>query len=181
MLIEVLGLLADANKISFMVFHTHSPGWLGEFCRSVSLTVVLLLTPVYLSAETEIPVLTTDTELATAGYYQLSWQPGIAGASYKKLHYELQQASDKTFSSARTIYSGPDQASVISGRENGAYYYRVRTIAANRPVGQWSKSVLVTVQHHSLQKAWLFFIAGVVVFALTLVFIVTSSAIKQRG
>lgn len=165
-----------------MVFLTHSLEWLGECCRRVGgVMLILLLIPVYLSAETEIPVLTTDTELATAGYYQLSWQPGMAGASNKNLHFELQKSNHQSFQTARTIYRGPDQASVISGQPNGNYYYRVRAIYSNDYVSDWSEAVLVKVKHHSLQRAWVFFITGAFVFLITLIFIIASASNKNRG
>ena len=164
-----------------MVYLTHSLEWLGECCRTVSLAVLLLLslTPVYLSAETNIPVLTTDTQLVTAGYYQLSWQPGLVGASNKVTGFELQRSATKSFRLIKTIYRGPDRASVISGRPDGVYYYRVRAIYSDQTISGWSKPVQVRVQHHSLQKAWLFFTAGALVFVITLLFIVVSSYRKD--
>jgi len=164
-----------------MVFHTHSLGWLGEFCRKVSVVfLVLLLTPVYLSADTEIPVLTSDTQLASAGYYQLSWQPGTVGASNKNSSYELQQSVDKSFKIIKSLYIGPDHASVISGMSNGQYFYRVRKVYVDRSSSAWSNAVMVSVQHHSLYKAWAFFFAGAVVFLFTLFFIVFASKRENR-
>lgn len=159
-----------------MLFHTHDLNWLGECCRSVGIFVLLMTSalPVCLSAETDLPVLTTDTQLATAGYYQLSWQPGVAWVSNKSPQFELQQATDEQFQSVNTLYRGPDRASVISGMVNGDYYYRLRLIESNTASSAWSKSVLVRVRHHSLQKAWLFFAAGAIVFLMTLSFIVLS-------
>lgn len=160
-----------------MLFITHSLVWLGECCRVMKycISLAFFIVPVCLSAETELPVLATDTNLATAGYYQLSWQPGIAGASNKNIHFEVQQARDLSFHSSKTIYRGPDQASVISGQPNGDYFYRVRVKYTQQVMGEWSKPVLVKVQHHPLKKAWLFFIAGAIVFTITFIFIVYSS------
>lgn len=164
-----------------MLFYPHSLGWSGECCRIVGIAVVslLCLTSVCLSAETEIPVLATDTQLATAGYYQLSWHPGVAGASNKNFQFELQQSTDPEFRSSRNVYHGPDRASVISGQPNGSYYYRVRGLLSGQPVTEWSQSIVVQVQHHSLQKAWLFFVAGAIVFFITLVFIILSARNKH--
>ena len=166
-----------------MISFPHSLEWLGECCRMMKRMVfcALFMVPVCLSAETNIPVLTTDTKLATAGYYQLSWQPGVTGALNKKPHFELQQSTDKTFRLIKTIYRGPDRASVISGQPDGEYYYRVRSVNPEISSGGWSKPVLVKVQHHSLQKAWLFFIAGAIVFFITLSFIVSSARSYDRG
>lgn len=164
-----------------MAFHTNNLGWLGESCRKVSLALLILLfTPVYLSAETEIPVLTTDTKLATAGYFQLSWQPGATGATNKIFHFELQQSKDRSFFASHSIYLGSDRASVISGKSNGDYFYRVRSIDSPAVKSDWSNTIHVSVQHHSLLKAWLFFSAGGIVFLFTLVFIVSSASNGNR-
>ena len=165
-----------------MLSLTHSLGWLGEWCRATKCFIfpVLFLVPVCLSAETVLPVLTTDKQLATAGYYQLSWQPGVAGASSKISYFELQQSSNRQFRLIKTVYRGPDHASVISGKPNGKYYYRVRTVFANQLSSGWSKPVLVEVRHHSLHKAWLFFSAGALVFLITLAFTVISSRRRKE-
>lgn len=164
-----------------MVFPTHSRGWLGECCRWVRVVVFLLLsfTPVSLSANSEIPVLTTDSTLATAGYYQLSWQPGLTGASNKKHIYQLQQSHHSNFSQAKTLYRGPDLASVISGQMDGVYYYRVRYSDHNGIISPWSATQAVQVQHHTLSRALLFFIAGALVFLGLLIFILTGA--RRQG
>lgn len=122
-----------------------------------------------------MPVLTTDAKLATAGYYQLSWQPEITAASNKNPHFELQQSPDETFQLVKIVYRGPDQASVISGQTDGDYYYRVRKIYSDATYGKWSTPVHVKVQHHSMQKALLFFTSGAIVFLMILSFIVFST------
>ena len=169
--------LEDANLILLMLFHTHSLGWLGE-CRRMARIVVLVLlsyAPACLSADTVLPVLTTDTRLASAGYYQLSWQPGVAGALNKKISFELQQSNEPSFKTVTTVYRGPDRASVVSGQPDGDYFYRIRQVNPSQSSSDWSKPILVKVQHHSLRKAWLFFVAGASVFFMTLFFIVAAA------
>ncbi len=160
-----------------MLSHTHSLGWLGECYRLMSVVVLSLLslTPVCLSAETVLPVLTTDTNLATAGYYQVSWQPGVAGVSSKSDTFELQLSSESSFNTARTIYRGPDRARVISGQPDGEYFYRIRLLNSNQASTDWSSPITVRVQHHSLQNAWWFFTAGAGAFFMILFFIVTAA------
>jgi len=159
-----------------MSFYPHSLDWLGNDCKAAALLFILILcsAPFSLSAEPVLPMLTTDTKLATAGYYQLSWQAGPDGASHKDLRFELQQSSVDDFHSVKTIYRGPDRASVISGQPDGDYYYRIR-IQAEQATTAWSHPVAVKVRHHSLNKAWWFFITGAVVFFITLLFIVVKS------
>lgn len=157
-----------------MLFHLHNLNGLGDYCRPMKRIVFLIfvLVPVCLSAAPTVPVLISDTDIATAGYYQLSWQTGRGGASQAVFHFELQQAADDRFESARTIYRGTDHARVISGQRNGDYFYRLRITDPGQDVDVWSETVHVRVQHHSQQRAWLFFIAGAAVFLATLLFII---------
>ncbi|MDH5179873.1 MAG: fibronectin type III domain-containing protein [Gammaproteobacteria bacterium] len=120
-------------------------------------------------------MLTTDTTLATAGYYRLSWQPGLAGALNKNIRFELQEASHRQFHQFKIIYRGPDHASVISGKADGNYFYRVRSTYADAAPGGWSQPILVEVKHHAMHRAWWFFSAGAVVFLFILLFILTAS------
>lgn len=108
----------------------------------------------------------TNQKLSKAGHAKLRWEVSRQGEAV-----EVQQASDEHFLTARTIYRGHDQATFISGLDDGTYYYRVRHVG-----GAWSNSVLLTVKHHSLRIALVFFTLGAVVFALT-VFIVVKGAL----
>ena len=115
-------------------------------------------------AQDAAPRLSSDTDIATAGFYRLSWEMDNAG------RVELEQADNPTFTDAVLRYRGPDRASVISGMPNGEWYYRVRTVG-KLGAGPWSKSVAVTVTHHPLARALMFFALGVVVFLATVVLI----------
>ena len=128
---------------------------------------VLLLAaqfPLLAHARDTAPALASDTEIATAGFYRLSWKTDKPG------RVELQQADNPAFTHATLRYSGPDRASVISGMPNGKWYYRVRTLDDLDP-GPWSKPVEVTVAHHPLSRAFMFFALGVAVFLATVVLI----------
>lgn len=114
--------------------------------------------------------LATDTELATAGYYQLTWQDPDGAA------YELQEARDSTFTRPQLIYTGGDLATVITGRADGEYFYRVRALDASQPPGAWSSPVKVTVQHHALGPAFGFFGVGALVFIAILTAILRGNA-----
>ena len=113
-----------------------------------------------MSVASDTPVLQSNTTLATAGYYQLSWQHDIGS------NYELQESTVADFSVAQTLYTGMDTASVISGKPDGIYYYRLRI---NNPQSAWSEPVAVTVKHHPIERAFVFFTLGVVIFILVLV------------
>lgn len=121
---------------------------------------LLFLLP--LTGWAQSPTLSTSSELATAGYYQLSWKGTKAPA-----FFQLQESQNPDFSNARLIYEGPNTASVISGRSDGQYLYRIRQIEGPSS-SPWSQSVEVTVTHHALDKALGFFFIGLIVFIGTL-------------
>lgn len=126
----------------------------------VGLSVMLAAT--LASAVSEIS-LESDTALATAGYYQLRWNAPPGGI-------RLSESMDKKFSSSEIIYEGADTARLVSGKSDGEYFYRLETL--RRPSGQESgrvsNTLRVSVQHHSLERALLFFSIGAVVFVATL-------------
>jgi len=107
--------------------------------------------------------LNSDVPLATAGYFQLTWTAEL-------IPLQLQESSSPEFTAYKTIYEGNDLARVMSGKSNGDYYYRLISTEANNR--QISNIVKVSVSHHSLFKAFLFFIAGTIVFVATLILII---------
>ncbi len=107
--------------------------------------------------------LATDNELATAGYFQLSW----SGEAEK---FELQESHSNNFNSYKVIYRGKDLARVMSGKADDDYYYRLLATTENESTA--SEIIKVTVTHHPLHTAILFFIAGAIVFISTLILII---------
>jgi hypothetical protein len=115
------------------------------------------------------PALETDSDVATAGFYQLSWQAGEAPVAF-----ELQEATRPDFTDARVFYRGPDLATVLSGKPDGDYYYRIRSLdGAPSP---WSEPVHVEVKHHALSRALTFLALGAIVFIATVVLILRGEA-----
>lgn len=114
--------------------------------------------------------LQTDTDLATAGYFQLQWHNGD-----EHVRYQLQEADNPQFEQARQLYQGQDRARMITGRSDGDYYYRVRVLDVNGSTGAWSDTVQVQVQHHSLSRAFGFFAVGAVVFLAILIAILVGN------
>lgn len=159
-----------------------------HFC--CKLVVIILLAgcvPLVVSAS---PMLAVDTDIATAGYYRLTWSVEDTNSSPV---FILQEATTPKFENPEIVYKGPDLATVISGKSNGMYYYRVRLKQPTGSAGtdpkelisketpkeaMWSQVVSVDVKHHSLPKAIGFFIAGFIVFAATL-FMIVSGARKS--
>ncbi|MDX1811971.1 MAG: hypothetical protein R3240_08495 [Gammaproteobacteria bacterium] len=124
--------------------------------------IALLLVLIAFSSYAGAIELSSNTTLANAGYYQLSWtapdhEPVI-----------LEEAHSNKFLQTREIYRGNDTSTAISGKTNGDYYYRIKTVDSP----QWSNSINVRVEHHSLGKAFLFFAFGFIVFAATCVVII---------
>ena len=136
--------------------------------RTLLLGVVLLVcrSP-HAVAQTSLlaPNLSSDTEIANAGFYRLHWQTPDPG------QIQLQEAKNPSFANARLRYEGPDDASVISGMPNGTWYYRAREVRDQR-MGPWSETVKVVVAHHPLSRAFTFFTMGVLVFIATLLMVV---------
>lgn len=82
--------------------------------------------------------------------------------------FQLLEAQDPAFVRPRILYRGLDTASHISGKANGDYYYRVIAFSNNGST-LISNDVKVSVQHHSLVRAFLFFSIGAVVFLSILI------------
>jgi len=154
--------------------------WLFERLLALSLLVFSGLVAVGEAHALASPTLITDTEIASAGYFRLSWTVPDSPSS---VEFELQQSSVADFSNHKTVYTGPDRATTFSGLANGDYYFRIRSQISDQISGQksgqtpdrttdqpsaWSAVTKVQVQHHSLTRAWLFFILGAAVFTATL-------------
>lgn len=125
--------------------------------------------------------LASDTSLSSAGYFRLNWQSQNAKA--EAVTYLLEEAQDAQFSSARTLYAGPDTATLISGRSNGTYFYRVTThpgADAQTQHIQWSNVAKVEVTHHPLSRAFMFFILGALVFIATAVVIIAGNKSQRQ-
>jgi hypothetical protein len=118
--------------------------------------------------------LDSDTTLATAGYYQLSWSWPDAPTGINYILEEI--SSTKKSNNSRDVYYGPDQASVISGKPNGTYHYLVSAIGANHRIVAQSNQLKVVVAHHSLIRAIFIFLLGALVFVAILFVVMRESA-----
>lgn len=87
------------------------------------------------------------------------------------LEYQLQEARDPQFRDLIAEYQVTDSATVMSGRTDGQRYYRLRAVRNSQPVSRWSETVSVETRHHSLTRAFSFFIVGAAVFVLTLLLV----------
>lgn len=123
----------------------------------------------------EAPSLHTDSSIASAGYFRLTWD----WKDTENRRFELQESRSPAFVQPQTLYQGPDRASLLSGRPDGAYYYRVRLHPEDGQPGPWSDTVEIDVEHHSLGRAFTFFGVGAGVFLATLGLVVGGN-LKSR-
>lgn len=144
----------------------------------------ILPSPSYLSAQ-QIPVPQFEgpqTTVSDAGHVRLVWLSDADLEQREDIQFELQQATDEEFETARTIYTGPDLASFISGLPNGDFFFRVRALVDNgNRAGSWSEPITVKVQHHSLKLAFTLFALGAIVFIATAAMIVTGNRNSEKS
>lgn len=131
-----------------------------DILKFVIVTSLLLVSSTWAASPfPAIPTLASNSRIATAGFYHLTWQGDDLLASA----YELQEFNSTAFSQPTTIFSG---------KNNGQYFYRIiRTLSQGQSISAWSAPISVTVQHYSLARAFAFLAAGATVFLATLAFI----------
>jgi hypothetical protein len=134
------------------------------------------------------PAIAVEPAVSTSGYFRVSWalndagggQPGRNGETPDDVRFELEETRGVHSSDATLLYDGRDLATVITGRGNGTYRYRVRALVASAGASPWSERVAVQVRHHSRSRALGFFAAGAVVFVATVGLVVVGSATSKR-
>ncbi len=107
-----------------------------------------------------------DPTDSSDGTVTLSWSAADGEQVY------IERGIDAGFVHPVVIYRGTDSASVITGLTDGRYFFRGRLERDGTPLSDWSKPVSVTVTHHSLNRALLFFALGAVVFLATLLLVI---------
>jgi hypothetical protein len=138
--------------------------------RSITISCVLLF--LCSATATAAPKLESDSNASNAGYYQLHWANKNAGT------FVLEESMKPDFADAKILYQGPDTATLVSGRKNGTYYYRVRAAITG---GDWSNAVQVKVTHHPLTRAFLFFSLGALVFIATLTMVIRGNLTHRHA
>ena len=112
------------------------------------------------AAEADGPVVSDDG--LAAGYATVAWAD-VPGENFV--------LEEKTTSNGWVVvYSGPDRATTLSGRADGAYEFRLK--ADGKPVGE---PLSLVVSHHPLDRAWAFFSIGALMFVLLTVVLVRGS------
>lgn len=116
------------------------------------------------------PGLEASTSRSDTGEYRLSWTVDADA------EVVLEEATSEDFSGARVLYEGIDAATVVSGRLDGTYHYRLRL----KTDGNWSAPVAVEVVHHSAAEAFGFLALGGLVFLATAVLIISGHRAHRR-
>lgn len=111
--------------------------------------------------------LKASTTASQDGVVTLAWSldPGES--------VRLERSPDATFHDVTTLYQGRDTASTITGLPDGRYFFRASG-------NGWQETVAVDVEHHSLTRAFVFFILGAVVFLSTAALVVVGSMRGNR-
>lgn len=118
--------------------------------------------------------LAADTDVSSEGYFVLRWTTGADTGS----PVLLQQADTENFSSPIEYTLDANGSITLTGLENGRYYFRARQ--ADSP---FSDTVIVDVAHHSLARAFAFFLVGLVLFMILVVTIIRGNRelVTARG
>lgn len=101
-----------------------------------------------------VSAFSADLDLAddglSAGYATLTWQ---------EVDGKIFELKENTTAGWRTIYSGEDRATTLSGLKNGTYEFALWVDGAQR-----GEPLALTVKHHPLSRAWIFFGIGALMF-----------------
>lgn len=122
----------------------------------VWLLLMATRTPVWAAETAPSVTLSSDTTLASEGYFVLSWNSPSSTTLYSLLQSDA--ASPNRLRAENLPATG---AITITGLADGRYSYQL--FSADQPR---SNSVDVTVQHHSLNRALGFFSLGLALFCL---------------
>lgn len=94
---------------------------------------------------------------STEGYFQLTWEA--------EQPVRLVESTRPDFGTSRIVYTGSDSGHVASGKPDGVWYYRLESEDGESIL---SDVATITVRHHTLERAILFFVLGAIVFVATL-------------
>jgi len=118
---------------------------------------LLVAAPFSAAAQAELSV---SPASSSDGVYQVRWTGDGAVV--------LEESRRADFADAREVYRGTDHSTVLTGRSDGAYHYRLLALDGSGPI---APDVAVEVAHHPLPRAFAFFALGLVVFVCTTVLV----------
>lgn len=118
------------------------------------------------------PVISSDVTVSREGYFVLRWE-----AAAPDNNLVLQQSTEPDFRS--DVEQWPVDGALqftLSGLEDDVYYYRLSSDSGV------SNTISVQVEHHTLDRALLFFLLGAVLFStLVIVLIIGDRRLKRTG
>lgn len=143
--------------------------------RSTTFAITIALFASFITDANAAVSLESDSDIATAGYFQLRWEAS-------EMPTRLIESPGPDFETKNLVYEGPDTARLISGKSNGRYFYRLERMVATDGIQAdvVSNTVQVTVRHHSLARAFTFFAIGAAVFAATLALVLFGGRNERR-
>ncbi len=148
--------------------------------RCFAVTAAALLFTLPLGAQDgSAPVWDGDLEQkSTGGYYSLNW--AAPSGDFASFYVEEAPTPDFVQGERRQVYDGKDSGTTISGKADGTYYYRVHVERGDGTRTPWSETLSVTVEHHSLERAFSFLITGALVFLATAAMILSGWMRERR-
>jgi hypothetical protein len=143
--------------------------------RSTTLAITVALFAALITDVNAAVSLESDSDNATAGYFQLRWEA-------REMPMRLIESPGPDFETRNLVYEGPDTARLISGKSNGRYFYRLESAVGtdSTQADVVSNTLQVTVRHHSLARAFTFFAIGAAVFAATLALVLFGDRNERR-
>lgn len=146
---------------------TTATSLLTTLLSALCIVLLLSLSGSLRAADADSWSLSTDSELTREGYFVLEWSLGDEG------DYVIQQAHSESFVQPDTYEVPASGSMTLSGFADGDYYFR-----AGRD-GNWTDTVQVTVEHHSLARALGFFISGLLLFSILTVVILRGNSLHN--
>ena len=115
-----------------------------------------------------------DTSLSSEGYFVLNWTTAPDAVA----PVVIQQSLDAGFGAPVNIDVPANGAITLTGFDNGTYYIRAQQAGAAD-----SDTVVVEVAHHSLSRAFGFFLTGLILFQILTVTIIRGNrmTLDERG
>lgn len=118
--------------------------------------VILLLLPFPLFA---VPSLQSSETVSTTGTFRLSWESDGPWLVRGNKTYVLEECST---SGCHAVYKGHDRSTVMSGRPDGTYRFRL----SEAGVSNASSETTVEVRHHPLGRSLAVLTVGFALFLL---------------
>lgn len=126
------------------------------------------------------PSLSLSSNFSSDGVVNLSWVSDDFSES-EQTEYLIQMSRGADFSKYAVYYQGPQMKSVLTGLEDGEYFFRAHCGSQSGEGEFWSDPVQLTVKHHELHYALTFFVLGLLIFIALIVVIARGATETPKG